>query len=163
MIVASSLVPLVSSKCELDRRGLPSQDDMPVPGFLIGSKETARPPPDQSSASLEVPSPALTSAVPPPPPLRAVHTSNFPALLDQLGVSLLVPTYQAGKFVVLRADQDHVNAHFRDFNKPMGLAVAGDRLAVGTALEIWEYHNVPAVAPKMEPPGRHDACYLPRT
>jgi uncharacterized protein (TIGR03032 family) len=95
--------------------------------------------------------------------LRAVHTSNFPALLDQLGISLLVTTYQAGKFVVLRADQDHVNTHFRNFNKPMGLAVAGDRLAVGTALEIWEYHNVPAVAAKLEPLGRHDACYLPRT
>ena len=28
----------------------------------------------------------------------------------------------------------------------MGLAVARDRLAIGTALEIWEFHNVPAVA-----------------
>ena len=31
----------------------------------------------------------------------------------------------------------------------MGLAVQGDRLAVGTALEIWEFHNVPAVARKL--------------
>jgi hypothetical protein len=67
--------------------------------------------------------------------LRAVHTSDFPALLDQLGISLLVTTYQAGKFVVLRADQDHVNTHFRKFNKPMGLAVDGDRLAVGTIVD----------------------------
>ena len=72
-------------------------------------------------------------------------------------------TYQAGKLVVLRADQDHVNTHFRNLSKPMGLAVAGDRLAVGTLLEIWEFHNVPAVIPKLEPIGRHDACYLPRS
>jgi len=106
------------------------------------------------------PAAAETSAV---PPLRSVHTTNFPALLDQLGISLLVTTYQAGKLVVLRADQDHVNTHFRTLSKPMGLAVAGDRLAVGTLLEIWEFHNVPAVIPKLEPIGRHDACYLPRS
>ena len=65
---------------------------------------------------------------------------------------MLVTTYQAGKLVVLRADQDHLNTHFRNFSQPMGLAVAGDRLAVGTVLEIWEYHNVPAVAPSWSRP-----------
>jgi hypothetical protein len=33
-----------------------------------------------------------------PAPLRAVHTTNFPALLQQLGASLLVTTYQAGRW-----------------------------------------------------------------
>jgi|GEM_PF-6795850 len=37
-----------------------------------------------------------------PTPLRAVHTTNFPALLRQLGASLLVTTYQAGKLVLVR-------------------------------------------------------------
>ena len=36
-----------------------------------------------------------------PAPLRAVHTPNFPALLHQLGASLLVTTYQAGKLVMV--------------------------------------------------------------
>jgi hypothetical protein len=45
----------------------------------------------------------------------------------------------------------------------MGLAVAGDRLAIGTALEIWEYHNAPAVARRLSPAGVHDACFLPRS
>jgi uncharacterized protein (TIGR03032 family) len=44
----------------------------------------------------------------------------------------------------------------------MGLAVDGDRLAIGTALEVWEYHNIPAVARRLEPAGTHDACFLPR-
>jgi hypothetical protein len=34
--------------------------------------------------------------------LRAVHTPNFPALLRQLGASLLVTTYQAGQLVMVR-------------------------------------------------------------
>ncbi len=97
-----------------------------------------------------------------PAPLRSVHTSNLPELLRHFGISLLVTTYQAGRLVILRADGDALNTHFRVFPKPMGLAVQGDRLAVGMAVDVWEFHNVPAVARKLEPPGKHDACFLPR-
>jgi uncharacterized protein (TIGR03032 family) len=97
------------------------------------------------------------------PPLRSVHTSNFSAILQELGISVLVTTYQAGKLVMLRPDGDRLNTHFRSFSKPMGLAVDGDRLAIGTSVEIWEYHNAPAIARRLEPAGSHDACYLPRS
>ena len=56
-------------------------------------------------------------------PLRAVHTSNFPALLRQLGASLLVTTYQAGKLVLIRDEGDHLD---------------GDRRAIGTRLQLPE-------------------------
>ncbi len=98
-----------------------------------------------------------------PSPLRSVHTTNFPAILDQLGSSLLVTTYQAGKLVVVRSDGGVINTHFRAFNKPMGMAVAPGRLAIGTAVDVWEFRNVPAVAAKLEPAGKHDACFLPRS
>ena len=97
-----------------------------------------------------------------PSPLRSVHTTSFPAILDQLGISLLVTTYQAGKLVVVRSDGGVINTHFRAFNKPMGLAVGENRLGIGTAQEVWEFRNVPAVAAKLEPAGKHDACFLPR-
>jgi uncharacterized protein (TIGR03032 family) len=97
-----------------------------------------------------------------PAPLRSVHTTNFPAILEQLRLTVLVTTYQAGKLVMLRPDGAVLNTHFRRFSKPMGLARAGDRLAIGTAREIREYHNVPAVARRLEPAGRYDACFLPR-
>lgn len=99
----------------------------------------------------------------PAPPLRSVHTAGFAPLLEELGISLLVSTYQAGKLVVLRADGAAVNTHFRTFQTPMGIAYNGERLAVGTAMEIWEFHNAPAVARNLEPAGKHDACFLPRT
>jgi uncharacterized protein (TIGR03032 family) len=98
-----------------------------------------------------------------PSPLRSVHTTTFPAILDQLDSSLLVTTYQAGKLVVLRSDAGVINTHFRAFNKPMGMAVARGRLGIGTAVDVWEFRNVPAVAAKLEPPGKHDACFLPRS
>ena len=74
-----------------------------------------------------------------PTPLRAVHTPNFPALLRQLGASLLVTTYQAGKLVLVRDEGDHLNTHFRAFQAPMGMALSGDRLAVGTKIQVWEF------------------------
>jgi uncharacterized protein (TIGR03032 family) len=95
-------------------------------------------------------------------PLRSVHTSNLPAILDHLGISLLVSTYQAGKLVTLRADDGVLNTCFRNFLKPMGLAVDGPRLAVGTALAITEFHDNPVAASKLEPTGKHDACFFPR-
>jgi uncharacterized protein (TIGR03032 family) len=98
----------------------------------------------------------------PLPPLRSVHTSNFPTLLRQLGVSVLVTTYQAGKLVLLRADGNVLNTHFRSFPKPMGMAVRGRRLAIGTTAEIWEFHDMPALAYRLEPAGKHDACFVPR-
>jgi len=111
-----------------------------------------------------VPSPSLNGATE-SAPLRAAHTPNFPALLRQLGASLLVTTYQAGKLVMVRDEGDHLNTHYRAFKAPMGLALAdgGAKLAVGTTIQIWEFRDVPDVARRLEPAGRHDACFLPRS
>lgn len=99
---------------------------------------------------------------PTPTPLRCAHTPNLAELLRRLGVSLVVTTYQAGKLVIVRADGDRVNTHFRTLPKPMGVAADGDRLAVGTACEVREYQDHPAAARELPPQGSHDACYLPR-
>lgn len=107
--------------------------------------------------------PSDSTAEPERPPLRSVHTTSFPPLMRQLGISLMITTYQAGKLVIVRDDGDHLNTHFRDFQVPMGLALAGDRLAIGARFQIWEFHNVPAAAEKLKPEGRHDACFLPRS
>jgi hypothetical protein len=39
------------------------------------------------------------------PPLRSVHTSNFSSILQELGISVLVSTYQAGKLVMHQLQQ----------------------------------------------------------
>ena len=98
-----------------------------------------------------------------PIPLRSKHTASFATLLSQLNISLLVTTYQAGKLVLLRAEGDRVNTHFRNLPRPMGMAGDATRLAVGTIREIRQYRNLPQVCRRMEPAGRHDACYLLRS
>ncbi len=95
-------------------------------------------------------------------PLRSVYTSNLPDILAQLNISLVVSTYQAGKVVLVRNDGDTINTHFRTFQKPMGMAVHQNRLTIGGSKTVWYLRNMPAVAQKLEPPGKHDACYLPR-
>ena len=94
--------------------------------------------------------------------LHSVHTSNLPELFEQLQISLIVSTYQAGKAIVVRNDNGTLNTHFRTFAKPMGIVADQDRLTIGGANTVWEYRNMPAVAKKLEPAGKHDACYLTR-
>jgi uncharacterized protein (TIGR03032 family) len=95
-------------------------------------------------------------------PLRSVYTQSFPQMLEQLGSSLLASTYQTGKLICARSDRGTVNTHFRNFNRPMGLAFAPGRIAIGTRAEVLDYRNFPEVAPKVEPQGKHDACFVPR-
>jgi uncharacterized protein (TIGR03032 family) len=104
----------------------------------------------------------MTQPVPAQEALQSVHTTTLPRLLRQAGASLLVTTYQAGKLIVVRADGDTANTHFRDFDTPMGLAYDRGRLAVGTRIHVREFHDQPEVARRLDPPGRHDACFLPR-
>jgi uncharacterized protein (TIGR03032 family) len=105
---------------------------------------------------------AARSSAPADSPLRSVFTQSFPQFLEQLGSSLLVSTYQTGKLICARADRGALNTHFRDFQRPMGLAIGPGRIAIGTRAEVLDYRNFPAVAPKIEPEGKHDACFLPR-
>jgi uncharacterized protein (TIGR03032 family) len=101
--------------------------------------------------------------------LRSVHTNTFAQILDQCGLSLAVTTYQAGKLVLLRPELHDgkllVNTHFRNFSKPMGFAWEVGRFAIGTTAEIWEFHDIPPVASKLDAlrsSRLSDAVFLPR-
>lgn len=43
-----------------------------------------------------------------------------------------------------------LNTHFRDFARPMGLAVSRGKLAIGTRVDIQEFHDVPAVCERLD-------------
>ena len=127
-------------------------DNTPV---ISGNDESTRP---TSAVTAEQPAAARD----PLGILGSVHTANFPDLLTHFGSSLALTTYQAGKLVLLRADGGTINTHFRSFNRPMGLAADHERLALGAFMEIAEFRNMPALAPRLANPPRHDAVYLAR-
>ena len=91
------------------------------------------------------------------------QTDSFPALLKQLGASLVVTTYQANKLLVARAAGGGLSMLVRTFERPMGLAVDARRLTIGTRNQVWFLRNAPDIAPRVEPVGQHDACFLPRS
>jgi uncharacterized protein (TIGR03032 family) len=101
----------------------------------------------------------------PPAPMefRFSQSDSFVALLQQLGATLLVSTYQANKLLTVRACADGLSILVRTFDRPMGLAVSGRRLDIGTRKEIWSLRNAPDIASRIVPAGMHDAFYLPRS
>lgn len=94
--------------------------------------------------------------------LQSQSTASFPQFLREAGISLAVSTYQAGKLILMREDNGGLNTHFIAMDKPMGIALHETRLSVGTGPFVVDHYNMNAVAEKVEPLGRHDACYLPR-
>ena len=95
--------------------------------------------------------------------VRFHHSSRFPELLVEAGCSLLVSTYQAGQLVSLGVADGELVLAFRGFDRAMGIAVGPDRVAVGGREQIWMLEDHSELASGIEPAGRHDRCWLPRS
>jgi uncharacterized protein (TIGR03032 family) len=107
----------------------------------------------------------MTAEAPAPSaPFSCSHTPQLPELLHELGCSLALSTYQAGKVILMASDGERIIQLPRTFEVPMGLAVDGDRMAVATRHEIVLLTNDSRLAltyPKQ--PGVYDALFVPRS
>jgi uncharacterized protein (TIGR03032 family) len=119
--------------------------------------ETAERPADSAAAP-----PERTDA-PATREIRHEYTQTFPALLNQLGASLLVSTYQAGKVVAVGVDRGELTLSYHNFERAMGLAVNPGGIAVGARAQVWFLRNTPDLAARIEPASRHDGCFLTRS
>jgi uncharacterized protein (TIGR03032 family) len=95
--------------------------------------------------------------------VRHEYTHSLPPLLSQLGVSLLVSTYQAGKVVAVGVAGGELTLSYHNFERAMGLAVKPDGIAVGARAQVWFLRSAPDLAGQVAPAGRHDACFLTRS
>lgn len=95
--------------------------------------------------------------------LSSKHTDNLPRVLKQLGVSIIVTTYQAGQLIIIREVDGNINTHYTPMERPMGLTQSGSRLAVGAAYQLIEFYNVPDAGQKIQDSSHYDACYVPRS
>ena len=103
----------------------------------------------------------------PPDAPKVIECSTsdaFQAWLSQTGGSLAITTYQAGKLALVGWNGQQVTVLLRQFPKPMGLAVQGERLALATNHEVCIFANAPLLAYEYveNQPGRYDSLYLPR-
>ncbi len=89
---------------------------------------------------------------------------DFPGWLAEAAGSLAVSTYQAGKVAMIGWDGRQVTLLMRQFEKPLGLAVAGSRMALATRHDVILFADAPLLAREYVEgqPGRYDALYLPR-
>ncbi|HEX8199474.1 MAG TPA: TIGR03032 family protein [Isosphaeraceae bacterium] len=114
---------------------------------------------DQPAPAPAAPHPGARAEV-----IRCDVSGAFPQWIGQAGGSVAITTYQAGKVALIGWDGQQVTALFRDFEKPMGLAVAGSRLLLATRHQVLLFADAPALAREFlqGQPGRYDALYLPR-
>ncbi len=93
--------------------------------------------------------------------IEYIHSSSFPELLQQLGISLLVSTYQAGKLMAIRAKNNRLTTLLRNFQQVKGIALSSQQLAIGVLNSIWFFRNISEIIPLLETPNDYDACFIP--
>ena len=102
-------------------------------------------------------------------------TPSFIDWLSQIGGSLMVSTYQAGKVAMIGWDGERVTLLMREFDKPLGMACqtadSADgrpqrvgRIVMATRHDVSSFTDAPPLAHQYreDQPGRYDALYLPR-
>lgn len=91
-------------------------------------------------------------------------SDGFAQWMSRAGGSLIVTTYQAGKVAIIGWDGKQVTLLMRQFDKPMGLAVNGPKIALATRNDILLLANAPLLAPDFleTQHGKYDSLFLPR-
>lgn len=91
------------------------------------------------------------------------HSASLVELLQKAQASLVISTYKSGHVIFARAGNDRLDTHVFGFNRPMGMAVAGPRLAVGTGSSVETFWNQAGLSGQVDPDGCHDGIYVPRS
>ncbi|CAN5623518.1 TIGR03032 family protein [soil metagenome] len=107
--------------------------------------------------------------LPPDPPepepklteVRYEHSPDFAALLESIGATLFISTYQAGRLVVVGVRDGKLHFSFHAFEQCMGMAVSPGRIAIGTRRDVWMLRRAKDLAPTL-PDGPFDDCFLAR-
>lgn len=93
----------------------------------------------------------------------ALH-GEFADWLASTGGSLALTTYQAGKVASIGWDGAQPALLMRDFDKPMGLAISGRRMAIAARHHVHLLADAPPLAYdyQMDRRGAYDGIYFPR-
>jgi hypothetical protein len=118
-------------------------------GVLMSLVEVEVP---RENADTGVPSPEQEVA-PLTREVRHEYTRSLLPLLSQLGVSVLVSTYQAGKVAAVAVAAGELRLSYHNFERATGRAVKPDGIAVAARAQVWFLHAAAELAARVEPAG----------
>lgn len=99
-----------------------------------------------------------------PNAIQAVLSGAFQAILDGLKVTVALSCYRASSVILVSAEQTGLFVLPRVFDKPMGLAASGNRLAIALRNEVVGLAASRALAPGFpRSPGAYATLWLPRS
>ena len=90
-------------------------------------------------------------------------SKSFSKLLESSNSSVVISTYNSGQVIFVRASDGGLNAEFKGYSAPMGIAVSENKLAVGVQNSVITYSNQPPLSQFVEPAGKSDKVFAPRT
>lgn len=96
-------------------------------------------------------------------PFESHFTASVPRILQQARRSLAISTYKSGHVIIARAANDQLDTEFINVPRAMGIAVAGNRLALGANTSIKSFAATASLAPKITSPVPIDSVYTPRS
>lgn len=98
-------------------------------------------------------------------PFSSVYSNQLPELLINLQCTIAITTYQAGKLVMIspNKEKDRLITLPRTFEKPMGITVNGDSMAIATKDEVIVFGNSEHLAVNYpNKPNTYDNLWVPR-
>lgn len=93
------------------------------------------------------------------PSFNSRYTDSFPALISHLEGTLVATTYASNRVVLLRANGDELNTHFKEYPGAMGLAYNETNMALGVQNGVWLFRSQPDLKQSFQP--SCDAVYVP--
>lgn len=82
----------------------------------------------------------------------ASYTENLPAVLERLNISLAFTSYQAGRLMLVRSDGQQLDVNYKNFHRPMGLAVTPDSLTLGVFTQVIKFQREDGLLAQMKQP-----------
>lgn len=95
--------------------------------------------------------------------VRFEYSPTLVEILQHQRLSILISTYQSGQVLVLGTHADQLRVSFLKFERPMGIAVSGQKIAIGTSSGVHFLAARHAVAATVPPAGSFDTCFVPHT
>lgn len=82
----------------------------------------------------------------------AQYSSNLPALLKHLNISLAFTSYQAGRLMFVRSDGQQLDVNYKSFPRPMGLTVTQNSLTVGIFTQVLKFQREDGLLSQIKQP-----------